>query len=202
MTTDYYLLGIDALAATPTRTIAVGAFDIHVENRRLNDLKSVDVAQAGALLRGGQAAIQLAREQSTPDRVNRIETVAAQLNAHARRVGELAKTPGAAYSAALDLKKWVLESFIEANVNEEGQARAGRIMFDMWSDVGEGTGNILSRVGNVVTAPFRALERAIALPTWLWWAGGAVVVGGLAYGGFKIAHAAAPTVARHYLRGG
>lgn len=172
-----YLAGVRAV---------VGGFDIAAETRKVNALRDITARTAQVLLRGAQTAMGKARDVGTDDRVGRRANIDGHLAWHTAAIAKLA--PDALYPSAVDLKKWVLESFIEVNVSEEGRAFLDRLWMEMWSEIGEGVGK-----------PFHAALALLSVPWWVWVAGGTAVAGAVGFGVYKILVAAAPTVAGHYL---
>ena len=126
---------------------------------------------------------------------------AAHLDWHA---AELAKCgdPSAPYPSGADLKKWVLQSWVDSNAAADGRAwqdqavaKAAGDWVDMWADVGEAVvAAASSAAGTLAELPRRALERATGVPMWVWLASGALALGLLAFGVFKVLMVAAPAV--------
>lgn len=175
-------LGIDVLGAD-----VLGAFDIAIEQRKMNALKNVNSTQAQSLLRAGYAAMDVADKVGTSDRKGRRVNIRGKLNWHTNELKKYAL--GVPYPPGDDLKKWVMEAFIEANVSAEGREYLDNVQRQLWSDLGSG-------LVDAVTNPIKTLT---GVPGWVWTAGGAVVVGLLGFAAYKVLVAAAPTAAAVYL---
>jgi hypothetical protein len=102
----------------------VGAFDIQSQTRDFKNLKIVPVSAAQTMLAAGQDAINAAisnaknkeRMFSGPlPRGSARENVMWKLRWHADNIAKLGLGQNDLYPNADDLKKWVLEAFMEAN---------------------------------------------------------------------------------------
>lgn len=130
-----YSAGLDILGASAD--VIFGAFDIAEKQRQLNTLKKVPISVAAALLHGGEAAIATARTLGTdkklPGQTDR-DNVFWKLQWHDGALNK-ATDPNAIYPSGDDLKKWVMQAFIEANAAEEGSNYADAAWDDMWAEV-------------------------------------------------------------------
>lgn len=182
--------------------VAVGAIDIGSKTKELNALKPVTISVARIMLRGGQAAINSAinigNTKKLPGSTSR-ENVKWKLDWHSRDDGGgLAKSldPNAIYAYADDLKKWVIQAFIEDNAVEEGAVFLDQAWSKMWSDM---AANIASLPKDVRDKASEGVEWITGVPTWGWAIGGAAVLGLLGYAVFGVAKAAAPGIAGAYM---
>ncbi len=177
--------------------IVVGMFDMGPLARQMSTLRAPTVAIARALLKQGQATINEARTRGAnlPNQAGRDECFW-KLDYYQK---DLAKQtdPTAPYSQSDDLKKWVLQAFIEANAVEEGATYAQQNWDNMWTDIGT----------ELLKLPEKARAAVVSTATWLlpWyiWAFGAAAVGSLLYATYKVILASAPaatsTIVKRYL---
>lgn len=195
----------------------LGEYDIAAHQRQLNTLKQVTVSIGRALLRGGQ---QVARqtiksaqggwfERELPG-LTSLKKTQGHLDWHA---AELAKQsdPTAIYAPGQDLKKWVMQAFIDSNAIEEGRAYQEQIWQDMWTEIGEELAKLPARTvafvaetaGTLTRAAGSGLAAGLGIPPWLFWTGGAVALGAVGLGTYKLVMLAAPAMAsvaaRRYL---
>lgn len=195
------VLGTDVLCgAVVGDAVEEDARAIGQRAKQMAALKNVTVSIARSLLRGGQAAIVEADKVGTRDRENHRANIRGHLQWHRDALDKAAATPDAVYASADDLKKWVLESYIEANVAREGRARAEQIWSEMWREIGAGIADYARRAGNVLAAPFLAVESAAKVSGWVWAGGIAAVVGLVGYGAYRVLLAAAPGAGQHVAR--
>lgn len=173
---------------------AIGMFDILAEQRKMNDLKIVTPRVARALLQGGQQAIQGAIEQASmklwrrgelPGKTAR-DNVFWKLKWHEAEIAKLTD-PNAIYKSFADLKKWVMQGFIEANAVEEGSAVP--IWGAMWEEIKAALAAIPSAVVDGLKAAAKKIEdigdtAAFYTKVSFWVALGAV--GLVGYGGYKL----------------
>ena len=190
----------------------VGAYDLAQYTRQMNSLDRVTVAIARALLKSGQVVIDGALaagkgglfSRELPGQATR-QTAKGHLAWHAERLAK-APDPTAPYDAAADLKKWVLQAYIEANAVGEGRAVQEQAWQEMWEEIGQELARLPARtlqaaseavstvVSSAVSAAGGGLAKGLGIPTWLFWAGGAALVLGVGVGVFKILLVAAPAV--------
>lgn len=173
----------------------VGAYDIAASQRQMNTLKQVTVAIGRAMVkRGVQVAnetIAAAQDQSLPG-ITSLKNTLAHLQWHVNALASLTD-PTAPYDSSDDLKKWVMQSFIDANAVEEGGQRQTEIWNDMWTDIGTELAHMPAKaVAAVVALPGKIL----GIPSWVFWTGGALLVGVVGFGIWKIALAATPVVTK------
>jgi hypothetical protein len=219
------IIGLDAVA-----------FDIATAARQMDSLKVVPVGVAKALLKGGQNAINWAiagavkkinlstwfppalalqiaanvtdliqQGSSLPGATNR-SNVYWKLQWHQNAL----KTAGAdsiTYTAADDLKKWVMQAFIEANAVAEGTQVMGAAWSDMWTDAyaaiaampaqaGAAIVEVRKQVGDIVN---NVVESGTGIPLWGWALIGGVTLGGVIYVASKVLIGVAPVAAAAYL---
>jgi hypothetical protein len=105
----------------------------------------------------------------------------------------------APYPGGEDIKKWTMRAYIENNAVSEGnwffswQAMWDRIKVALSQAIRDGVKFAASATGEVVST-------VTGVPTWVWLVGGAVVVGGVGYVGYKAANTrAGAAVVGHYL---
>lgn len=191
--TSLYLVGTDALVGDAVESHASAIAD---KQRQLNQMRAMTAGAARVLLLSGQAAIDEATREAArtrgvkwwgylhpyayaverlrvgfppPSREGSLSKVYWKLRWHQDEIDKL--KPDAPYPHADDLKRWVIQAFIEENVSEEEGDFLDRLWADMWKE-------ILERFGNTLTLPFR-------IPAWAWWTGGAVVAGVVGLGLYK-----------------
>lgn len=194
------------------RLVLLGAYDLAQYTRQMNSLQQVTVAIARALQKGGQTVIDGAISAGKGGLFSRElpgqgarQNVKGHLAWHAQRLAGLGD-PTAPYDAAQDLKKWVLQAYIEANAIEEGRAAQEQAWQDMWTEIGQellrAPQRVLSAaaeavstvVSSAVDAAGSGLAKGLGIPTWLFWTGGAALVVALGVGVFKVLLVAAPAV--------
>lgn len=171
----------------------LGAFDIQMKQREMKGLKQVTVGVAQALLGGGQRAIDLARQLSQnysfpKDNLRDIEESRGKLAWHAAAVAAQAATPQALYAHGDDLKKWVVQAFIEANVAEEGAITyegmtVGQMWEDMWTVVKKELAKLPAALRSAIAA---GIETVTGVPAWAWAVGSVAVLGLLGFAAYKI----------------
>ena len=121
----------------------IGGFDISANQRRMNELKQIPITSAYALLGGGvkvidnaiSAAKQPWYKPDLPGETAR-KLCADKLKWHAENLAKV-KASETFYSSGDDLKKWVMQAFIEANAVEEGAAYIEGAWNQMWEDIKE-----------------------------------------------------------------
>lgn len=165
----------------------IGMFDIGNEQLKMNGLKPVTLSIARSLVTHGldviTIAIAQADAQGLPGPTTR-KNCQAHLQWHKNKLAGLSGPPDSTmYDSADDLKKWTMEALIEANAVEEGAQFIADAWSVMWAEISAG----LQRVpAMILKLPGKALEAVTGIPWWGWYAGGAVVAGGLLYGAYKI----------------
>ncbi len=176
----------------------MGAYDIAAKQQQMNGAKPVTTRVAQALLKGGQQAISMAIYQAMQPWYKSDlpgETARKNTQDHLKwHETELAKYAGKDPNATIypngdDLKKWVMQAFIEANAVEEGAAYIDEAWSSMWVEIGQAIAAIPIQVaryaGSIVDAAVRASTGGV--PLW----GVAAIVAGVAgllgYGVYKIA---------------
>ncbi len=172
----------------------LGAFDIQMKQREMNGLKQVTVGVAQALLSGGQRAIararQLASKYAFPaDNVRDIDEAHWKLQWHQGAIAGQAATPQALYGHGEDLKKWVVQAFIEANAAEEGAGTIegmtiGQMWVDMWTIIRKELAKLPAAMRKAVSD---TVEWWTGIPLWAWALGGAALVGVVGYGVYRVA---------------
>lgn len=195
----------------------VGGYDLAVYTRQMDSLKVVTVAIARALLRGGEKVIDQAIAQgqggwfskALPGDATR-KNAKGHLAWHAQRLAGLSD-PTAPYDAALDLKKWVLQAYVEANAVEEGRAFQDAAWQDMWTEIGtelaalpqEAVQAAGRAVGLIMSSATQGIAAGLGVPRWIFIGGVTVLAVGLGFGLFKVllvaAPAVVPAVVRRYL---
>lgn len=162
-----------------------GMFDIAARQRQMNELKQVPVSVAQILLRGGQQAIDharaLAASKNLPGGGAR-DKVYWALKWHETELSKLKDTPTAMYASGEDLKKFVMQSFIEANAADEGAVAIDQMWSAMWADIGHAIAAlpaaVVAKVSEVVDTAETTAKWTLVIV--------AGVVGLLGYGAYKI----------------
>lgn len=176
-----YVLGCDVLG-----TEVVGMFDIQAKQREMNTLKQVPVSVALVLLRYGQQAIseatQVAKAKSLPD-LKTLDTTYWKLKWHEDELKK-ATNMGGIYAPGDDLKKWVMQAFIEHNAVEEGSAWIDNAWPRMWSEIKAALAALPS---NIRAAASSAVETVTGVPLWAWGVGAAALAGLLGFAAYKVA---------------
>lgn len=166
--------------------VIFGYFDIAVEQRKMNGLKNVTVGIARTLLKNGQAAITKAIDvgQNLPGPTAR-QNVMWKLQWHADQLSGLSNTT-ATYASGDDLKKWVMQAFIEWNAVEEGSGEIEQMWSDMWSEIGSQIAQLPATIArNVVSVVEDTTDKAASISKWVV-AGAVVLGGGILYGLYKV----------------
>jgi hypothetical protein len=186
-----YLHGLDVIGSD----VYVGLVDISAQQKQMNTLKQVPVSVALILLHNGQDAIDHARATASKDNLpgtSARDAVYWKLKWHE---AELAKGGASSemYGSGADLKKYVMEAFVEANAAEEGAAWIEGAWNKMWQEIGRAVAALPAQVRQAVAT---AVSSITGVPIWAWAIGGTLVVGLVGYGAYKIL---AGPVARRYL---
>jgi hypothetical protein len=179
-----------------------GMEDIAAKQRNMNDLKPVVLEIARILLKGGQEAIAGAitgakqpwYKSDLPGDTAR-KNVQAHLQWHAQKLSMMMGDPlTTIYDSGDDLKKWVMQAYIEGNAVEEGAAYLEAAWQAMWGEIETKLKAIPKWVGNAATSIVKeALKsagegaaEALGIPTWLLYTAGAAVVGAVGYVGYRV----------------
>ncbi len=182
----------------------LGMFDIGSAQLRMNALKPVTVGIAKSLVHGGQqvmaVAQKIARTKGLPD-TNTLQTTVGHLQWHADKLAGI-KDDNAIYASGDDVKKWGMQAFIESNAVEEGAAYLDEAWSAMWAEIGAKLAALPREIVQAAAKlPGQAFEAVTGIPSWAFWLGAAVIVGGVVYGIFKILSGpAGGAVVGHYLR--
>jgi hypothetical protein len=176
----------------------------------MNTLKDVTIGIARAMTRRGKQValetIALAEggmlQRSLPG-ITSLKNTLGHVQWHEDNLGKFSD-PTVIYPNSADLKKWVMQSFIDANAVEEGRAMQGVIWNAMWTEIGEELAKMPAKVVQaIVKLPGQALEAVTGIPAWAWWVGGGVLILGVGFAAWKIITLATPAVAtvaaRRYL---
>jgi hypothetical protein len=176
----------------------------------MNTLRDVTVAIARAMAkRGHQVAVETISlaEGGTLQRalpgITSLKKTLGHVQWHEDNLGQFGD-PTAIYPNSADLKKWVMQSFIDANSVEEGRAMQEVIWNAMWTEIGEELAKMPAKIVQaIVKLPGQALEAVTGIPSWVWWIGGGVLVVGVGLAAWKVITLATPAVAgvaaRRYL---
>ncbi len=194
----------------------LGAEDIAARQREMNQLRKVPVVVANVLLKYGMQAIQKAQQGARqpwykfdlPGDAKRNE-VYWKLQWHLAELGKYAMVPNEIYPSADDLKKWVMQAFIEENAVEEGAADP--TWKKAWSDYAQ----MMAEVGRVIATLPKEIAKAVGgtigdvvqgatgIPIWGWAIIGTGVLGALGFFVYKLANTRAASAAvGAYLGGG
>ena len=188
-------------------TVLIGLIDIQSSQRRMNELKPVTLAVARALLSSGQEviakAVSVAKQpwyrSDLPGESAR-NKVYGKLQWHAAQLGAQHDDPNTVmYASGDDLKKWVMQAFIEQNASDAGAEAAAWLEIKwnaMWEKIAAALASIPRQVrAALISAASGTIEAVTGLPLWAWLTiliGGTAVVGFIAY---KLFFAAANTKA-------
>lgn len=147
-------------------------FDITERSRAFRELKQVPVSVARIMLANGQKAIDWARTQGV---AKKLPNATPRDNCYWKlqwHVGMLGKNldPQSMYEHADDLKKWVMQAYVEANAVEEGSTYIEKLWFDMWAE-------IRAEIAKLPVAVVSQIGHALGIPPWALWTGGAMLVG-------------------------
>ncbi len=200
-----YSRGLDILGGS----VVIGMFDIGNAQRNMNDLKPVTIEIARILLRGGQDAINGAingakqpwYKSDLPGETSRKE-VAGKLQWHADNLTKFsASSPTMVYPSGDDLKKWVMQAYIEANAVEEGAAYLDDSWQKMWNEI---SSKLKAMPRAALSASGDVVETVTGVPVWAWALGGVGVVTLLGFAIYKLANSQtgatiAGVAARRYL---
>jgi hypothetical protein len=179
----------------------LGAFDITAAQRQMNTLKQVTVGIARAMVRSGKQVcdetMKIAKgglfERTLPV-VETLKKNASHLDWHA---AELAKQsdPTAFYAPGDDLKKWVMQAFVDSNAIEEGRATQSAIWDEMWTEIGAELAKMPSKIAKAVAAlPGQIVEAVTGVPLWVFFVAGGFVLVLLGYGVYRLFKGSAPVV--------
>lgn len=188
----------------------IGGYDIQQTQRQMDSLKQVTVAISRALVKNGlrvvSETIALAKggmlQRSLPAAAA-LEKVKGHLDWHANELNKLGD-PTAMYASGNDLKKWVVQAFIEANAVEEGRGRQEQIWNEMWTEVGQELAKLPAKITQAIAKlPGQAFEAVTGVPMWVFYIGGGLALCLLGVGVWKLVTLATPAVAtvaaRRYL---
>lgn len=135
-----YIHGLDVLGESRVIQLVDPIFDIGARQREMNTIKPVTLAIADKLIKAGQSAIKTAlmigQEKNLPFQNDR-KNVAAKLDWHANELKMLPGGPDSEYPVGDDLKKWVMQAFIEANAVHVGVGILNDNWNQMWVDMGD-----------------------------------------------------------------
>lgn len=172
------------------RVALVGTYDIGAMQQQLNALRNpVSVAQAKALLQGGQLAIDAARSAASQNNLpggTARDNVFYKLQWHANALAS-AGADATPYTSADDLKKWVMQAFIEGNAVEAGVEWESTVYYKIWGDMWD---DIKNAVAVAVQALAKGAGDVLDTAKWMTYSliGGAVLLGvGALYAIYKIA---------------
>lgn len=176
----------------------IGTYDLNAATQQMNTLKPVHVSVARALLKGGQSAINQANQiahggtfsRDLPGQGAR-DKVYWGLDWHQK---ELAKRtdPTAIYEPGEDLKKFVLQAFIETNASEEGRTWQNAAWDQMWTEIGQAIADLPAKVAAI---PGEVVKKVTGIPLWAWGLGALTLIGLVGFATYKILLAAAPVAA-------
>jgi hypothetical protein len=185
----------------------LGFIDMGQAQNRMDDLKVVTIGVAQALLKGGYDAINGAisgakqpfYKPNLPGDTAR-QTALGKLNWHRDNLAKFVDKT-APYPNANDLKKWVMQSYIEANAVEEGALYISQAWGAMWAEIESEIAKLPQKFRD---AAKKAIETVTGVPVWGWalvGVGAVSIVGGIVYAVLNSRSGAALTqhVARRYL---
>lgn len=171
----------------------VGAYDIQQSQRQMNTLKAITVSIARALVKHGlQVADETIKQaeggfftKALPN-LQTLKNARAHVQWHADKLAGM-PDPTAMYADGEDLKKWVMEAFINANAVEEGRSRQEEIWTEMWTEIGDALAKLPAKIVKMVAAlPGQILEAVTGIPVWAFYVGGSVIVCLLGFGAYRL----------------
>lgn len=142
----------------------------------VDGLKPVTTEIASIMLRGGLVAINGAiagakqpwYRPDLPGNTRRSD-VLGKLRWHVDNLRKFEESSKIVYPQAADLKKWVLEAFVEANAVEEGAAYLDTAWKKMWDEIAEALRRVPKEILKAAGVGFSALvEAATGIPLWGW----------------------------------
>lgn len=200
-----YIMGdVDILGIEHQFAHVLGYIDIAQSQRRMNELKTVTIGVAQALLTGGfeaiDGAIRTAKDKKLPN-LKTLDNARWKLIWHRDNLAKFGDR-NAPYKDANDLKKWVMQAFIEANAVEEGALYIDSAWTRMWNEISAEIAKLPQKVREEAS---KAVQNITGLPVWGWIAlsaGALLLVGGVIYAVLNSRSGAAISgaVARKYLR--
>ena len=162
----------------------VGAYDIAPKQRFLNTLKKLPVAMARTLVTSAlnlsATTLEMASRGVSYDitksflpsvrselpGITSLKKTQVQLQRHADALSRFSD-PAALYPDLVDLKKWVMQAWIDANAVEEGRAMQERAWDQMKEEIKTG----LKQFPNAL------VEELTGVPLWMWAVGGLAALG-------------------------
>lgn len=201
------------------RDFVVGMEDISARQQEMNQLKQVPVRVANVLLKHGLAAINGAIADAKqpwyrPDLPGGTarNNALGHLQWHQNTLSGLAGKLDDNYASGDDLKKYVMQAFIEANAVSEG-ASTSVVSFPtwsewkkMWTEIGEELAKLPAEMRKAAFSATNWLVRSVTgLPIWAWGViglTGLLIIGGVVYAIINSKSGAAITtlVTKKYLR--
>jgi hypothetical protein len=178
----------------------IGFVDIQQSQRKMNELKAVTVGIAQPLLRGGMdaidGAIRTSKAKGLPN-AKQLDNVRWKLVWHRDNLAKFADR-NAPYVDANDLKKWVMQAFIEANATEEGALYLEQIWTAMWVEIETELAKMPQWLRDQTS---KVVENVTGLPVWGWALIGVGVVAAAAGAVYAILNSrAGAVVAGHVAR--
>lgn len=199
-----YVMGdIDILGIEHQFAHVLGYIDIAQSQRRMNELKVVTVGVAQALLTGGfeaiDGAIRTAKDKKLPN-LKTLDNARWKLIWHRDNLAKFGDR-NAPYKDANDLKKWVMQAFIEANTVEEGALYIDSAWTRMWNEISVEIAKLPQKAREEAS---KAVQNITGLPVWGWalvGVGGLALVGGILYAvlNSRAGAAVAGVAARRYI---
>lgn len=183
----------------------LGMFDFNVERPKMDKLKPVTNGIAKSLVQHGLQVMSIAestaKQHSLPGETDRLLAIG-HLQWHVASIGKSPGGPNGLYGSADDLKKWVLQAFVEGNAVEEGAAYLEEAWSQMWAEIEKQLAELPKNiVQTIAKLPGKAFEAVTGIPSWAFYLGTAALVAGVGYVGYKIATGpVGGAVAGHYLR--
>jgi hypothetical protein len=182
----------------------LGYIDIQQAQRQMNSLKAVTIGVAQVLLKGGfeaiDGAIRTAQSKKLPN-LKTLENMRGKLIWHRDNLGKFGDR-NAPYRDANDLKRWVVDAYVQANGVEEGALYIDQAWTTMWNEISSELAKIPQKFRDEAA---NAVQNITGLPVWAWGlvAGGVLVlIGGVVYmlANSKAGAAVAGIAAKTYMR--
>jgi hypothetical protein len=214
------VLGEDAAIAEVLGMVdIIGLVDINQAQRQMDALTPVTIGVANSLVRGGMQAINGAIAGAMRPGADRAmfgmattlpgetarKNVLGKLKWHQDNIASFVDQ-NMLYPNFLDLKKWVMQAWIEGNAVETGAAYLDTAWSTMWAEIRTALAAIPAQVRTALSkAASDIVKNVTGLPIWAWLLIGTGIiclVGGIAYViiNSKAGAAVAGVAARTYMR--
>lgn len=162
--------------------LGADAYDIAAKQRFLNAIKKAPVAMARTLVTSAlnvtASTLAMARgsafQRELPG-ITSLRKTQEQLQRHAEALSRFSD-PAEIYPDLVDLKKWVMQAWIDANAVEEGRTMQERAWDQMVEEIKTGLKNF----------PNAVVEELTGVPLWGWALGGVAALGIIGAGYYAV----------------